>query len=138
MRLTIDQAQKYTNESPGNDLIQVGEILREVQQYSTVSFSADITADATGGLTVVEMPFAAEVIDVTVQARATNALGTATVTDGTNAISDAIIMAVDTVMARAGTIDDTYSSLSVGDLLTVITNGAADRGLVTITCIRTD
>jgi hypothetical protein len=90
-----------------------------------------ITADATGEKTV-PIPFACEVIDVIVQARATNGGGTATLKKGSNAITDAMVMAVDTTIVRAGTINDSYSTLAEGDTVTVDANGASDRGLVTI------
>jgi hypothetical protein len=90
-----------------------------------------ITADATGEKTV-PIPFACEVIDVIVQARATNGGGTATLKKGSNAITDAIAMAQDTTIARAGTINDAYSTLAEGDAVSVDAAGAADRGLVTI------
>ena len=73
---------------------------------------------------------------VVVQARAASGSGTATVRVGTNAVSDAIVMAVDTTMVRAGTLNDAYTTLAAGDNLNVITNGANDRGLVTVVCRR--
>lgn len=90
-----------------------------------------ITADATGEKAV-PIPFACEVIDVIVQARATSESGTATLKKGSNAITDAIVMAVDTTITRAGTINDAYSTLAEGDTVTVDAHGANDRGLVTI------
>jgi len=91
----------------------------------------DIEADATGGKDI-SMPEAGEILDVIVQARATNTSGTAKLTDGTNDITDAIDMETDTAIARAGTIDDGYSKLSKGDTLLVVSNGANDRGKVTV------
>lgn len=91
----------------------------------------NITADATGEKSVV-IPFACEVIDVIVQARATSGGGTATLKKGSNAITDAMVMAVDTTIVRAGTINDAYSTLAEGDAVSVDANGANDRGLVTI------
>ena len=92
---------------------------------------ADITADATAGKAII-VPYACEVIDVIAQARATNASGTATVRKATSAISDAVAMATNNAIDRATTINDANSQLVAGDNLNVITNGAADRGLVTI------
>lgn len=91
----------------------------------------DITADATGEK-IIPIPFKCEVVDVIVQARATNGGGTATLKKGSNAITDAMVMAVDTTIVRAGTINDAYSSLSEGDAVSVDANGASDRGLVTV------
>lgn len=97
---------------------------------------ADIDAAANATAKSVTVPFACEVVDVIVQSRAASASGTATLRKVTTAISDAMVMAVDKVIVRAGTIDDAQSSLSAGDDLNVITNGANDRGLVTIVCKR--
>jgi len=101
-----------------------------------VMFEAEIAAAANATPVSIDVPFACEVIDVTVQARAASGSGTATLRKGTSAISDAIAMAVDTTIARAGTIDDAYSTLAAGDSLNVITNGANDRGLVQVVCKR--
>ncbi len=92
-----------------------------------------ITSDATGGNgQAVSIPFPCEVIDVIVQARATSVGGTATLKKGSNAISDAIVMAVDTTITRAGTINDAYSTLAEGDAVSVDCANNTDRGLVTI------
>ncbi len=90
-----------------------------------------ITADATSEKTV-PIPFACEVVDVIVQARATSGNGTATLKKGSTAITDAIVMATDKVVVRAGTIDDAQSTLKEGDAVSVDCANAADRGLVTI------
>jgi len=91
----------------------------------------EITADATSEKTV-PIPFKCEVIDVIVQARATSGGGTATLKKGSTAITDAIVMATDKAIVRAGTIDDAQSSLNEGDAVSVDAAGANDRGLVTI------
>lgn len=91
-----------------------------------------VTAAANSTAASLTVPFACEVVDIVVQARASSGSGTATVRKGTSAISDAIVMATDTAIVRAGTIDDAYSTLAAGDSLTVITNGANDRGVVSV------
>lgn len=137
------EALKFNNDNPCNNLHQIGSKILEVQQRTGMDEGAvgispllilvyAITADATGGLTVVTMPFAAEVIDVVVQARASSGSGTVTLRKATSAITDAIVMAVDTTVVRAGTIAAANALLAAGNTLTVITNGSADRGLVTI------
>lgn len=94
-----------------------------------------ITVDATGAIDI-EIPHPFELIDVIVQCRATNASGTAQIRKGATAITDAMIMAVDKVIVRAGTIDDAQSTIKKTDSINVITNGAADRGFVTLIGIR--
>lgn len=91
----------------------------------------DVTADGTGGITGY-MPERGEIVDVIVQARATNSGGTATVSDGTTDITDAITMASDTDVTRAGSIDSAASVLDEDAAVVVTTNGAADRGKVTV------
>lgn len=136
-RLTANEASIIDNMNPDTEKVSLGSKIRNVEQYGLCILEASITADATSGLSVT-VPFACEVIDVIVQARAASGGGTATVRVSTNAISDAIVMAVDTTIVRAGTINDAYSTLAAGDSLNVITNGAADRGLVEIIVKRLD
>lgn len=93
---------------------------------------ASIAASANATAVTVEVPFDIEIVDVVVQARATSGGGTATVRTGTNAITNAIAMATDTNITRAGTIDDSRSTILQGGSLNVITAGANDRGLVSI------
>lgn len=124
----------------------IGDMALDVRQVSDskkymaipIVINFAITADATGGLKIfdADAPMKFEILDVTVQARAASASGTAKLTDGTNDITDAMILAVDKVIVRAGTIDDVYSEIAASGTLTVVTNGAADRGLVTITVVR--
>ena len=91
----------------------------------------DVTADGTGAISATAL-FKLEIIDVIVQARATSASGTATVRTGTTAISDAIAMATDKAVVHAGTIDDAHSEIAKDGNINVITNGAADRGKITL------
>lgn len=91
----------------------------------------DVIANGTGGITGY-MPERGEIVDVIVQARAASASGTATVSNGSNDITNAIAMAANNTIARAGTINDAYSTLEKDASVVVTTNGAADRGKVTV------
>ena len=115
---------------PESDL----EVLAESTADTPVMITYAVTADATSGLAIYDsaVPFDFEILDVVVQCTAANASGTLKLTDGTSDITDAIVCAVDKTIGRAGTIDDAKSSLSAGDTLKVVSNGAADRGTVTI------
>lgn len=104
----------------------------QMQLSPIYEFNIPITAAANSTAVSFVVPFACEVIDVIVQARAGSGSGTATLRKGTSAISDAIAMSTDKAVARAGSIDDAYSTLAANDTLTVITNGANDRGLVSV------
>jgi len=90
-----------------------------------------IDADYTGEKSVT-IPYDMEVIDIVVQCTAANANGTLTLKNGSNAISDAIICAVDTTITRAGTINDAYSTLYTTSTVTVDAAGANDRGIMWI------
>lgn len=102
-----------------------------------VYITAAIEADATSTAVQFTIPFACRIVDIIVECTTASGSGTATVRKVTTAISDAMIMAVDKVIVRAGTIDDAQSTLAAGNDVNVITNGAADRGFVTLVCIRT-
>jgi hypothetical protein len=130
-----EQKRKFNNESPGNQLAQIGSHVKELEDYAPAFLYKGIIADATAGIDVFDSdgaPFQLEIIDIIVQARATSASGTVKLTDGTNDISDAIIMATDKAMTKAGTLDDAYTLIDAGGALKLVTNGATDRGLVTI------
>jgi hypothetical protein len=98
---------------------------------NAVQLSYNVTADATAGLAIA-VPYPMEILDVIVQCRAANVGGTLQLKNGATAINDAQICAVDKVITRAGTIDDAQSSLTPATVLKVFSNGAADRGLITI------
>ena len=133
--MAISDAQRQALNKDSNPISQKVK-LGDAVYLAPVILEANIDAAANSTAKTVTVPFACEIIDVIVQARATSASGTATVRSGTNAISDAIVMAVDTTITRAGTLDDTYTTLSTSTSLNVITNGANDRGLVQIVCKR--
>lgn len=133
------EAKALNDSSPADQLVQVGSRIKDLEDKSLYFFEKAITADGTGGLDIFDVagaPFALEVINVIAQARATSGSGTVKLTDGTNDISDAIAMATDKTSIKAGTIDDVYSTLAKGDSLQVVSNGANDRGLVTVVAVR--
>jgi tRNA A37 threonylcarbamoyladenosine synthetase subunit TsaC/SUA5/YrdC len=93
-----------------------------------------ITADATGGLAVSDIPVGAKIIDVHVVCTSANGSGTMTVKTGATvpaAITDAIDCTTDKAIDRAATIDDAYNVVGA-DGVKVFSNGADDRGDVYI------
>lgn len=98
---------------------------------SPVIVKKAVTADATGELSIT-IPYDMEVVDVIVQCTAGNASGTLTLKNGGNAVTNAIACVTDKVIARAGTIDDAYSTLYTTSTVTVDANGANDRGIMWI------
>jgi hypothetical protein len=92
----------------------------------------DVDADATGSIDITNLvPLGATILDVFVECTAASGSGTLQLREETGdaAITDAMICAVDNVVVRVTTL-----SISVvgANGLEVITNGAADRGLLTI------
>jgi len=114
--------------------------LDELNKYSPVIVKYDITADATGGVTMLTAPFAMQILDFTVLAQATSASGTVTPRKATNAMCTAITMATDGSVARmtAGAVVANAARLILakGDTVTLVTNGANDRGIVTLIGVR--
>ncbi len=101
-----------------------------------VAFTLVITTGSSSELIFdANIPFDFEIIEVIVQMQGTSTNGTMKIADGTNDITDAMTVAVDKTIARAGTIDDAYSSLVIGGTLEVVCAGdsvAATIGLVTV------
>ena len=99
---------------------------------NTVNVVVTIDTDASSGITVT-IPRAMTVVDVITQATATS--GGGTVTLNPDIPSGAQTMATDLAIVRAAEIDDSVASLDAGDTITFTTNGAADRGIVTLVCV---
>lgn len=132
-------AKAFDNSSIAEQNIQIGSRIRDLEKKSLYFFEASVEADATGGLDVFDSdgaPFALEVIYVIAQCRVAKALGTVKLTDGTDDISNAIVMAVDKTSIMSGTIDNSKSTIAKGGTLKVVTNDADDRGLVTTVAVR--
>jgi hypothetical protein len=92
----------------------------------------DVDADATGSIDITGLvPEGATILDVFIECTAASGSGTLQLREETGdaAITDAMICAVDNVVVRVTTL-----SISVvgSNGLEIITNGAADRGLITI------
>jgi hypothetical protein len=101
---------------------------------NTIHVLIEVTSDATGaGLSFV-IPRALTIIDASVTCSAANGAGTLIVNGPGGAITDAMICAVDTTVVRAATIDDANAAIAAGASVTVVANGAADRGDILLTC----
>jgi hypothetical protein len=97
------------------------------------------TGSASEAIYTADAPFAFEIVDVIVQPRGASTNGTMKLNDGTHDITNAMVAAVDATIARAGTIDNTYSTIAVGGSLVVVCAGDTvgnTIGLVTILAIR--
>jgi hypothetical protein len=134
MTLTSAEADKLNK----SDVVrQDTELGTEVLNQQTVDANTPrivpfaVTADATSGLSIT-IPYNMVVVDVWVECTTANVAGTLTLRKATTAITDAMICAVDKVVVRAGTIDNAQSTILTTDSINVISNGAADRGIITI------
>lgn len=107
--------------------------MSSAQINNTIDIRVVIDADATSGFSVT-CPRALTVVDVVAVATATSVGGTAAVSSAGGAISDAFALATADAVSRAATIDPANATVAAGATLTVTTNGAADRGEVTIIC----
>lgn len=147
--LSEKQAQKINDDSPLNQLVSLGNVIRNAEQdiesiqedmgsesdQITPILGVDLTvADASAGISVLtDAPFSFRIVDVVAEARAASASGTVKLTDGDdNDITDAITFAVDKAIDRAATIDDAYSTIAAGGSVKAVTHGADDAGLVTM------
>lgn len=115
---------KYSNRGADGPMKPVYQKIGNIIQY-------EIDSDATGGVDI-EVDFDADIFDVIAISKATVTDATVTLSDGTNDITDD--MDIDTLdnVARAGTIDTTYSSVKRGSTLTLTTANAGDRCVVRI------
>lgn len=145
LSITSDQAGRLNNNDDLSKEISLGTAILDLQKKAGMDYVTDlsafplialtysVSADATGGLTVVaSMPFAAEVVDVIAQCTSANSSGTLTLRKATTAISSAIVCAVEGVLSRTTTIAVASYQLAKGDSLTVVSNGAGDRGKMTV------
>ena len=117
------------------------ENVKELNQYSPIVAKYAVTADTTTAAVAFIAPCAMQLLDFSVLAQATNGGGTLTPRKGdTDAICTAIACATDGAVARmaAGAVvaNVARTVLAKGDKVYVIANGAADRGILTITGIR--
>jgi hypothetical protein len=138
MSISAAEATKIDKAFPVSQSVGVGAEAKAMQDkaaYDPIFIKVEITADATAGQSVT-IPYAFELMEVIVQARDTVENGTVTVRKGTDAITNAIIMAADTVITRAGTITDAQSTILTTDDINVITANAGDVGLVILSGYR--
>ena len=112
-------------------------------EADSISHKIAITYNVTTGAASIKIfdanaPFKFEVVDVIVQARATETNGKIAIEDGTNPITDAMICAVDTTIVRAATIDDSKSTIDVDGTLEIVCTGNTVenvKGLVTVVVV---
>jgi hypothetical protein len=131
--LTAAKADKIDRINPDTQDAGLGTEVKILGDYAPViiTYNCPGAAHVAAGLPIT-VPFGFEILDVIIQARASNGSGTYQIRKGTTAITNAIACDTDKAIARAASIDDAYSTIAVGDDLNVKANGTGDIGLVTI------
>ena len=135
MTISTVEASKLNQDNPEFEKMQFGTEIKAIQDNAMVVVRAAVAADATSGQSIT-IPVDMYITDVVVQCTATNASGTLTLRNSTTAITDAIACDTNHAIDRAATIDDAQASIATTDSINVIANGAADRGVVYITGMR--
>lgn len=142
-RITAIEAEKITRMHPDAQAVGLGAKMKDLQDYAPVAINYAVTADATGALTAFVAPFAMDIVDIIVQARATAADETLTPINagqagsGTDAMCTAIACAADgTVTHMSAGADDTKLRLAAGDIVKVDASKDTVRGLVTFIGVR--
>lgn len=137
--LTSIQAAKVDKSNPVSQDVGLGTRVRETELYSPVVIQCSITGAANStAASFTTAPCNFTIIDVIVRATATSENGTVTVRTGTTSISNAIAMATNHAITRAGSLDDAQVAVTKGTVLNAITAASGDRGVVTIIGIRTE
>lgn len=142
MAFTADQAARVNLMSPeaqrdglGTEIARLGgEIAAEtaLSPKQLIAINYNLVADATGAGLAITVPYAMEIVDVIVQARATSAVATVKLTTAAGDITDLIACATDNAVTRVGTLDDAKTSILTTTALKVVASAAAVRALITI------
>ena len=106
-----------------------------VEQAEPKKYVQKIIADASGGVALTGLTVGDEIIGVTIIATVAEASGTLQVRDGAaNAISDAVICAVDKAQEYSVSIDDAFSTLPASGADVIAAGGTAAniRGIVIV------
>ena len=126
-----------------HDSVRAGTVLGTLLKKSGNTLVFEVTTGATSGLEIFNQnaPFKFEVVGVSIQPRGASTNGTMKLTNGTNDITNAMVVAVDKTMVVAATIDDVYSTIEKGQTLEVVCAGSSvgsTVGLLTITIVPKD
>ena len=126
-----------SNSKLADDTIEPGKIAEQDANFMAISGQfAKVCTGASPVTLIASLPFKIRITDVKVICTNTNASGTVQLTDGTNAITDA--MACDTAkdVSHAAMIDTTYAEVAAAGTLAVVKNATADDGILVVDYIR--
>ncbi len=142
-RITAIEAEKLTRMHPDAQAVGLGAKMKDLQDYAPVAINYAVTADATGAPTAFVAPFAMDIVDIIVQARAAAINETLTPINAGQAGSAADAMCTAIACAADGTVthmsagaDDAKLRLAAGDIVKVDASANTVRGLVTFIGVR--
>ena len=126
-----------------HDPVRAGVSLGTLLKKSGNVLVFEVTTGATTGLEIFNQnaPFKFEVVGVSIQPRGASVNGTMKLTNGTNDITNAMVVAADKTMVVPTTIDNDYSTIEKGQTLEVVCAGdsvGSTIGLITITIVPKD
>lgn len=110
-KLSTGEAAQISAAMPANQNSNIGERLKENDEYGTFAIVTSIAAGTTGVITPAaissdpSLVFDFEILDVTVRTDTTVTSSTVQVKNNTTAVTDAIVSATAKAVTRAGTID---------------------------------
>ena len=131
--LTAAQVTRLNRSNPEFQRAQPFTIIASDEQYGMVRVAINVTTDLSSRGREVIVPFAFEILDVTVQARANQNGGTFYMrANDDRDLFDGITCAVDKTITRAPTINPSAALVSAGSSIWVDADGGGERGLITI------
>lgn len=135
-KLTQAGGDQLDLSSPGARNAGVGKRVAHNEDYGLMAIDVEISAAANSTAKSFTVPFKCVIKHAFARAKATSGSGTATVRRGTTTIAGPITMAADTVPTFTAVLVDAQLACEAGETLNVITNGANDRGVVTLLVVR--
>ena len=131
--LSAAQATRLNKSNPEFQRAQPFDIIASTEKDGHVTIRYAITTDISARGANLNVPFAMEITDITVQARVTRNGGLVYVR-GAN-LTDlfaSMPCAVDKAMQRAPTLDDIGTTLAAGETIVIDVDDGGERGLITI------
>jgi hypothetical protein len=134
--LTAQQAAKLNTSGPDEQSSQIGSELYHSSVNGLYTIDVNITADARAGKAI-PIPFNCEIVDVICHCKAAGS-GAATViiNNGATAITDAIVFDANHAVTKAGSIDDSVSSVTPASVITAVTNEEVSVGRISLLVVR--
>lgn len=117
---------KLSQIKDSNGAIKFFNLVKSDIQNDTQVIEFEVAEDASAGLAF-DPGYDFKILDVIAFSTVNQAAATVKLTDGANDITDAMVIAVVDTRVVPVTIDETYNTITGAEVLTIITNAAADR-----------